>query len=160
MKKLLWLLLLSPCFAQSQITVDLVDPSVCTVAPSNAATVCPTTAGTILVSIAGSPLQQFGAQGPMGPQGPTGPQGPAGAQGPQGMQGVPGASGPQGPPGPTGADGPQGPQGIQGPQGPPGVIVGSHLLGTVVCPAGTGTIKAGFSTPTTGSCTFTITAIQ
>lgn len=153
MKKLLLLLLLSPCFAQNQITVSLVDQSTCSVAPTNSAIFCMTTGGQVLVSFAGSPLTQL--QGAPGPQGPVGPQGPQGVQGPQGAQG---ATGPQGPAGADGATGPQGPQGIQG---PPGVIVGNTVSGTgsVTCAPASGTVKAGFTCNFT-NLSFKITGIQ
>lgn len=62
MKKLVLLLLLSPCFAQNQVTVSLVDQSTCAVAPSGNASFCLTNQGQVLVSFSGGPLQQLGGQ--------------------------------------------------------------------------------------------------
>lgn len=95
-----------------------------------------------------------GTQGPPGPQGPAGPIGANGAMGPSGP------SGPTGPQGPTGATGPTGPIGPTGPQGPPGVIKGSVMQVTIVCPKGNGTISSGFTTPISGNCTITVNGIQ
>jgi hypothetical protein len=102
-----------------------------------------------------------GARGPSGAQGPAGAQGGAGAQGPQGPQGPQGLRGPAGPQGKTGARGPAGPQGPPGKPGASGAVVandvmakpsvhtapdpavGTSLVATSSCPAGSELLGGG-----------------
>lgn len=144
-------------FAPNQITLGpLADSTKCAVAPVNTFTICGTTANTILISIGGSPLVAIG-KGDKGDPGTA-----ATVDVDLTLTGLPGTAASVTNVGTTQNAKfrftvPQGGKGDKGDPGPAGVVVGSVLTVTPVCPKGQGTINAGW---TTKDCVLAITAIK